>query len=133
MTSSRATGVRIDGLKKLRRDLRRLGSDLSDFKDANAAAASLVASEAAKRAPRRPGSGRLARSGRGNRAAGRASVLFGGAAVPYAGPIHWGWTARGIEPQPFVAAAAQDTEARWLPLYTDAIDAAVDKVAGRTY
>jgi len=129
-----ADGVRVevDGLRKLRRDLRALGDDLGDLKDANASTAQVVATEAARRAPTGR-TGRLAGSGRGNRAAGRATVSFGGAKVPYAGPIHYGWPARGIEPQPFVTDAAVATEPIWLPAYLAAVDQAVEHVAGRTY
>ncbi len=121
--------VKIDGLPRLRAALRRAGLDLADLKAANAAAAALVASAAAARAPRR--TGRLAASVRGNRAVSRASVSAGGSAIPYAGPIHWGWPARGIEAQPFIATAAQATESAWVPIYQNAIEAVVDSVGGR--
>src|SRR5690606_19193897 len=32
-------------------------------------------------------------------------VRAGGARVPYAGPIHWGWRRRNISPQPFLVTA----------------------------
>lgn len=39
-------------------------------------------------------------------------VTAGSFLVPYAGPIHYGWRARGIEPQPFLTdALAADTAA----------------------
>jgi hypothetical protein len=123
-----APNVQIDGLPRLRRALREAGAGLDDLKDANAAAGALVAGAAAARAPRR--SGRLAASIRSNRAAGRASVLAGGAAVPYAGPIHWGWEARGIEAQPFATEAAAATEPTWLAIYEHDIQRVLDTVNG---
>lgn len=108
-----------------------MGDDLSDLKDANAAVAQLVAAEASRRAPHR--SGRLAANVRGNRAAGRATVAAGGARLRYAGPIHYGWPAHHIEPQPFITTAAQATESSWLPVYEQAIGAVVDTVNGNTY
>lgn len=120
--------VTIDGLPQLRRQLRQLVGDASDLKEANAAAASIVAAASASRAPRR--TGRLAASVRGNRAVGRATVSAGGAAVPYAGPIHWGWPAHHIEAQPFVVEAAQVTEPVWLAAYERDLAKAVDKVGG---
>lgn len=123
--------VDVDGLRRLRKDLRAMGDDLSDVKDANAGAARVVADDAARRAPKR--TGRLAASIRGNRAASRATVSAGGARLPYGGPIHYGWPGHGIEPHPFITDAAQATEATWLPLYEHHIEQAVDKVAGRTY
>lgn len=119
-------GVRVEGLRELRRGLKQLGEDTSDLKEANAAAAAIVAAAAAARAPKR--TGRLAASVKGNRAVGRATVRGGGAQVPYAGPIHWGWPARGIDGQPFVVDAAQATEPVWLPAYQAALDRAVDRV-----
>lgn len=129
--SSRQTGIRVDGLRALRSDLRKAGESTQDLKAANAAVAALVATAAAGRAPHR--TGRLASSGRGNRAVGRATVTFGGASVPYAGPIHWGWPARGIEPHTFIPDAAQATEPAWLELYVQGIDHAMSPLQGRTY
>lgn len=118
--------VRVDGLPALRRALRELGEGAEDLKDANAAVARQVAERAEQLAPRR--TGRLAGSIRGNRAAGRATVLGGGAAVPYAGPIHWGWRARGIEPALFVTNAAEQTEPAWIGTYEDALEALVQRI-----
>lgn len=120
--------VRVEGLSRLRRGLRDLGDGVDDLKDANARAARIVATAAAARAPRV--SGALAGTLRGNRAAGRASVMAGRASVAYAGPIHWGWPARGIEANPFVVDAAQATEGLWLSGYEADIDDLVDRVKG---
>lgn len=133
MTGRRVDGVTVEvpGLRALRRDLRRMGDDLSDLKDASQEASGLVAREAGRRAPRR--TGRLAGSGRGSRSTGRATVTFGGARVPYAGVIHWGWPARNIAPQPFVVEAAEDTQPQWLAFYQAGVDQAVERIDGRTY
>lgn len=132
MAAKTSQTVRVDGLRRLGRDLRRIGPEaIENLKRANAAAAALVASAASSRAPRR--TGRLASSVRGNRAANRAVVSAGSAALPYAGPIHYGWPARSIEPQPFVIDAAQATEPAWLPLYAADVDRALDVVRGKTY
>jgi hypothetical protein len=48
--------------------------------------------------------------------------MAGSASVPYAGPIHWGWPDRHIPAQPWIAAAAQDTQSQWLSEYQDALD-----------
>lgn len=127
MPGSKAT-VRVDGLRDLRRELRRAGRDMTDLKDANAAAAALVAGAARAGAPHRTGS--LAGSGRGNRAAGKATVSFGGARLPYAGPIHYGWPAHHITANPFVIDAALATEPQWLPLYEHDLAGIADSIAG---
>lgn len=123
-----ATRVDVDGAPELRRALKRMGEGLDDLKDANQRAASIVATAAGQRAPRK--TGRLAGSGRGNRAAGRATVMFGGARAPYAGPIHYGWPARGIEAQPFILDAAAATEHVWLDAYSAELQQLADKVGG---
>lgn len=123
-----ATSVSVAGLGKLRRALREAGVSVEDLKDAHAAVSQLVAAAAASRAPRR--SGRLAASVRGTRAAGKASVLAGGSAVPYAAPIHWGWPARHIAAQPFASDAATQTESAWLPVYAAELERIADAVGG---
>lgn len=121
--------VKVDGLPRLRAALRRAGVEVTDLKAANAAAAAYVAAAAAPRAPRR--TGRLAASVRGNRAVGRATISAGSAAVPYAGPIHWGWPARGIAAQPFISETAVATESTWVEIYRTDIERVVDSVGGR--
>lgn len=121
------TGVlQVQGLREVQRTLRRLEEDTTDLKDAHASAASTVANAAAARAPKR--TGRLANSVRGNRAAGKAEVKAGGAAVPYAGPVHWGWPAHHMTGDPFIADAAVDTESQWLPAYEHALADVVDRI-----
>lgn len=122
------TTVRIEGLTRLRRTLKAAGVDMADMKKANAEAARIVAAAGRAGAPRR--SGRLAGTVRGNRAVGRAVVMAGGARVPYGGPIHWGWPARHIAPNPWLSRAAQDTESTWLPAYLDELDRIVASVKG---
>jgi uncharacterized protein YcsI (UPF0317 family) len=122
------TTVRVEGLDRLVRTLRKAGDDLNDLKDAHAAAGRIVAADAQARAPRR--SGKLAGSIRASRQARRAQVVAGRASIPYGGPIHWGWPSRGISANPFLSDAAQATEAQWLPLYRREIQAALDKVKG---
>ena len=121
----------MDGLRRLRADLRRAGEDLRDLREVNRRAGELVARAAAPLARRR--TGRLAGAGRAAAAANRVSVLWGGASVPYAGPLHWGWPARGITPDPFVSEAAQATEAAWLGMYQDELEDAFRSMYGRTY
>lgn len=121
-------GAQVVGLRTLTSTLRKAGEDLADLKDANAAAAQLVAGAARSAAPTR--TGRLAGSGRGNRAAGRAQVLFGGAKARYAPVVHWGWPARGIPAQPFASQAAQRTEPQWIPIYEAAVAAIVARIQG---
>jgi len=120
--------VRVEGARRLVRTLREFGDAIEDLKDANAAAAAMVADDARAAAPKR--TGRLAGSIRGNRAAGKAVVAAGGAKVPYAGPIHWGWPKRNIAANRFIWDTAHDTQDRWLPEYEANLQALADKVEG---
>lgn len=120
--------VRVQGLNRLRATLRRAGISLEDLKAANAQVSEYVARQAEARAPRRTGT--LAGTLRGTRAAGRARVLAGRAAVPYAGPIHWGWESRNIDPQPFITETAEATETVWLGMYQNAIATVIDSIEG---
>lgn len=119
--------VRVEGARQLRRALSRAGDDLADLRDANAQAAAVASRAGAARAPRR--SGTLAASVRPGATKTQAVIRAGGARVPYAGPIHWGWPARHIAPQPFLSEGAQATEPTWLGIYMAAIERIVARVA----
>lgn len=121
--ANRQPALQVEGLPQLRRAFRQLEAGLEDLKDANQAVATLVATGSAGRAPRRTGT--LAGSVRGNRAAATARVMAGGARAPYAGPVHWGWPARHLEAQPFIADTAVATEPVWLAMYARDVDQAV--------
>jgi len=123
---ARGPQVRVEGAAKLRRALRAAGRDLTELKEANRRAAELVARKASARAPRR--SGRLAGSLRPSKAARAARILAGSAGVPYAGPIHWGWEARHIEPQPFISDTAEDTRPEWLRAYEADVDRIIKQI-----
>jgi hypothetical protein len=74
-----------------------------------------IAAHAKAHGPRR--TGRLVDSVKPVRSRRSAGVTYGGPAIPYAGPIHFGWPARGIRAQPFVAIAAKATESGWATTY----------------
>ena len=120
--------VGVAGARELRRTLKAAGDDLEDLKAVNATIARYVALRAAAMAPRR--SGTLAGSVRGNQAKTMARVAAGGARVPYAGPIHWGWPRRHIRPQPFLVDAAHVTEPTWTKYYLREIERIVAKIHG---
>ena len=95
-----AQSIKATGVKELRRALRRMGDDLEDLKALNLDVATLVSDRAKDIVPRRTGT--LADTIRpaGTKTAGR--VRAGFKRVPYAGVIHFGFPARGIQPQPFL-------------------------------
>lgn len=108
--------------------MRKAAGDLEDLKAVHEKVSAMVASAARSAAPHK--SGRLAGSGRGSRAAGQAVVRFGGARVPYAGPIHYGWPKRHIRAQPFAVDAAHATEPAWTEVYLTELDRILAQVKG---
>lgn len=107
--------VKVLNGRRISAALRKAGHDLAEVKEAKAKVGTFVATLSAAAAPRL--SGLLAFTVRGSRAASRVTISAGGAAAPYAGPVHWGWPARNIEGQPFIADTAQASEPTWLGFY----------------
>lgn len=100
-------GVKVEGLAKVQRELRKMSDAVdyqaTEFLSTNKAIASAVAGDSKKFVPVL--SGNLAASIREAATKKSARVKAGGgrgqSGVPYAGPIHFGWPARRIKPQPF--------------------------------
>lgn len=82
-------GVEIDGLNAALRALRSLGVEVNDLKAVFAAVSTEARTVMAGFVDSR--SGALARSLKPNRAQNKAIVRGGGARVPYAGAVQWGW------------------------------------------
>ncbi|AWY04760.1 hypothetical protein PQC61_gp14 [Gordonia phage Emperor] len=120
--------VRVEGARELRRSMRQAEIDLTEMKETHARVASLVAGRGRSAAP--VASGRLAGTVRAGATRTAAVVRAGRKSVPYAGPIHWGWPARGITANPWLAGAAAESEPAWLALYTDAVDQIIDRIEG---
>jgi hypothetical protein len=101
--SGREGGVKVEGLAKVRRDLKKMSDDVDyramEFLPVNKTIADAVAGDAKSYVPVLTG----ALSGTIRAAATKTSarVRAGFKSVPYAGPIHFGWPARFIKPQPF--------------------------------
>lgn len=102
-------GVRIEGLNKKVRDLQALGLEVDDLKDAFSTIADEAAEVVTSYVPVGE-TGALADTVRGNRAKSKAVVRAGKAAVPYAGPINYGWPARGIEAAEYMQKGDQEMQ-----------------------
>ena len=109
----RGTAIEVEGAKELRRDMNRLKDDVGKkaVKAANKNAAEIVSRQAKVEVPKR--SGKLAASIKAQATQKQGVVKAGTAkSVPYAGPIHFGWSTRPdprkkwrggpIRPQPFI-------------------------------
>jgi hypothetical protein len=110
----------MDGAKKFRQELKRAGVAVADLKEPYRLTAELVVRVAKPRTPRKTGA--LADTVRGSGTQTAGIVRAGNKSVPYANPIHWGWPARHIKPQPWLSIAAQSSESQWLPLFMEQLD-----------
>ena len=96
--------IKVTGLSKVQRDLRKLSTDALDlnkteFLETNKQVADLIIGEAKNYVPVL--SGALAAAIKNASTKKSAKVRAGNAAVQYAGPIHLGYPKRAIKPNPF--------------------------------
>jgi len=123
--------IRIEGGRELRRAFREAGDDMSDLKDLHKRLADDVAGTAKTKVPVR--SGRLQRSIRGSGTKTAARIRAGNnrksgpTSVPYAGPIHFGWSARGIKAQPFMYDALDDRRQEVVDAYNRQVQEIIRK------
>lgn len=117
------TAVRVTGIRENVRALRKAGVEADDMKNVMHEVGNIVVRAA--QPPVR--TGKLKNSIRSARQQNRAVVRVGNAAVPYAGPIHWGWASRNIKPQPFIPEAISE---EWNTIYT-ALEAGLEEVIKR--
>lgn len=93
-------GIKVTGLNQTVRALKDIGTPVKELNQAAKDAGEVVAVEARALAPVK--TGRLRNSIRVASLQNRVVVRAGNnTAVPYAGPIHFGWFRRGIMPNPF--------------------------------
>lgn len=114
------------GQKRFVQTMRKAGADMDDLKEVNREAAQIALPAVRNLAPRGK-TGRLAGSLRV-----RAGVIRAGRkAVPYAGPVNYGWPARRIKPRLFVNNGVASTESQWQKVYKDFIDKTLKQVKGK--
>ncbi len=124
--------IRVEGGRELRRKFREAGDDMTDLKDLHKQLADDVAGTAKTKVPVR--SGRLRNSVRGSGTKTAARVRAGNnrksgpTSVPYAAPIHFGWGARGIRPQPFLYEALDDRRQEVIDRYNDEVRSIIRRV-----
>lgn len=120
-------GMRVDGLPRLRRELRRAGVDLGELKAANLAAANTVLPHAKIAVPVLTGAMKSTM-----RASGIASggVIRAGykKRVPYAPVIHFGWPKRQIRAQPWISRAVVRHEDEWVAVYMQHVNQIIKKL-----
>lgn len=127
--SNREGEVKIENLNKVRRQLKDLSEDVDyramEFLPVNKTIADAVAGDAKSYVPVLTG----ALSGTIRAAATKTSarVKAGYKAVPYAGPIHFGWPARFIKPQPFFYDAIDKRRGEIKDRYEDLVKRLIKK------
>jgi HK97 gp10 family phage protein len=114
--------LEIEGLKEVQRDLRALSKDSRDeMKDTHRKAGEIIAVAAKPLAPNL--TGRLSSTIVSAPTQRQGRVRIGrGQSVPYAGPIHFGWPARRIKPQPFIYEALDGRRDEVLKVYEQRMD-----------
>jgi hypothetical protein len=116
----------IEGLRELQKALRNLTDDSrNDMKETHRRAGQIIVEAAAPLVPVQ--SGALLASARSAPTQRQGRVRVGSAAVPYAGPIHFGWPARNIRPNPFIYEVLDRRRDEVLKLYEARIDELIRK------
>lgn len=124
--------IKVEGLREAQRALSALGADSSEFKEMNLGAAEKLIKEALPLVPRR--SGKLAATLKAGKTAGYAVARAGLASVPYANPIHWGWTYdtknfiyKNIKARPFFSRALGYSYVEIIKNYDHQLQKLIDK------
>ena len=121
--------IRVSGLNRAIRALKDVGVPASEIAAAGKDAAEIVAGEARTLVPVK--TGKLKGSIRTATQQRKAIVRAGGARVPYANPIHWGWFRRGIKPNQFFSRAINPNIDKIYKQYFDNLQRLIDKYKGR--
>ena len=116
--------VKIEGLSKLSRELKKLSADLpKELKTVSKDAAEIVASEARTIVPIR--TGRLRSRIKAGATAKGGDVRVSG--LIYAKPIHFGWARHHIRPNPFVYHALDSRRAEVIEKFRDGVHDFVER------
>ncbi len=118
--------LEIDGLRDVQKAMRNFSDDSrNDMKETHRRAGQIVVDGAARLVPVR--SGALLASLKSAPTQRQGRVRVGSAAVPYAGPIHFGWPARNIQPNPFIYEVLDGRRQEVYALYADRISQLIVK------
>ncbi len=118
--------LEIEGLRDVQKAMRNFSDDSrNDMKETHRRAGQIVVDGAARLVPVR--SGALLASLKSAPTQRQGRVRVGSAAVPYAGPIHFGWPARNIQPNPFIYEVLDGRRQEVYALYADRISQLIVK------
>jgi len=121
-----AASITVEGLNKTIRTLRKIDANMGpEIKSINLELAESLVPVAKSLVPVR--SGRLRDSIRASGQQRTGVVRAGKKSVPYAGPIHFGWPARSIRPQPFLYDALDSRRSEIMSQYVDRVQKLIDR------
>lgn len=120
MAAGGRPAIEVEGGRELRRAFGKFAGRLDDLKALHADIGEIVADRGRELVPRLTGF--LGDTIRSSRAKASASVSAGGRRAVYGPPIHFGWRARNIEPQPFLYEALDDRRNEIYARYTGTVD-----------
>lgn len=125
------TGVKVEGLPRLRKTLRAAGADMKDLSKLNKEAANTVVPVAKALAPvGDPKNGHIRNTIRAGATQKAGIIRAGNKKLPYGGVQHFGWPARGIQAKPWISIAAKQTEPQWVQNYFDGLTKVINKIEG---
>ena len=127
------SGVKVIGTKELYRSLKVIGTPQREINAANRDAAQGILRDAKSLTPKR--TGKLLRTVKISATAKSVAIQAGNeGSVPYANPIHWGWSKsaktgqrKNIKPQPFLARALNYNRDEILQRYYDQMEALITR------
>jgi HK97 gp10 family phage protein len=119
--------VEVHGLSKLTRALKRAGVEVSDMKAANARVGDVVVQAATPITPRRTSA--LANSIKPAQRASGVIVRAGGGRIKYAKYVEYG--TKRMRPRSYLVKGANDSQPRWLDVYSAELDKIVGEVESR--
>lgn len=119
-------GVYIEGLRETVRSLERMGTEVADLKEAFTKIGNNVVQEARTLVPVK--SGRLEASIKASKTKNKSVIRAGGARIPYAGVIHYGWPAHGISPHPFMTDAISNKQQETVQLLESEIHKLINRL-----
>jgi hypothetical protein len=115
--------VKVEGVREVQRALKAFDAKTEDLKAVHTTVARTLLPGIASRTPRR--TGELAGSWDAGATKTRARLL---SSRPYAGPIEYGWTARGIEPARMVRATIEAEQGEIVERYEDELEKLADRI-----
>lgn len=118
--------LEIEGLRAVQKAMKNFSDDSrNDMKETHRRAGQIVVDGAARLVPVRTGA--LLASLKSSPTQRQGRVRIGSAAVPYAGPIHFGWPARHIQPNPFIYEVLDGRRQEVYALYAERISQLIVK------